>query len=68
MNEILREYWDKKLYQECVWADIFRQPSDEDIPPGPWYVRLWRTVRMWTIWHLHIVDIRDYHKLEDCDW
>ena len=69
-DRLIREHWDRKLYQESICKDIFYRLPYPDREPikHKWYKMVWWRICDWPIWHLHIVDIRDYHKHEDCDW
>lgn len=40
-----------------------------DLTPG--YLKppsLWQKFKAWKIWHIRLVDIRDYHHEGDCDY
>lgn len=55
-----------KLRQESLRPSAFATLPRTPLPPVPWYDRLLGWVLGLKIVNLRVVDIRDYHKEEDC--
>jgi len=56
------KYWEKRLRQESVLDTTFF--SDD----SPKKRTVWQWFKAWKIWHLRVMDIRDYQHHGDLDY